>query len=68
MTAGINCKLVTKRLQKHLNNSPDFLHSIASATLFPAGWVLKERIGWRVTELHHPVPQWDNKLSASVAK
>jgi len=64
---GINCKLEPKYPHQHLNSSPDF-HSIASATLFPAGWVLKGRIGWRVTELHHPVPQWENKLSASVEK
>ena len=66
--AGTNCKLEMKRLRRHVNSSPDFRHSIASATLFPAGWVLKERIGWRVNELHHLVPQWENKLSASVEK
>ncbi|KAF2843595.1 hypothetical protein M501DRAFT_926651 [Patellaria atrata CBS 101060] len=39
---------------------------IASATLFPAGWKLKERIGWTVTQLHEKVPSWYPKLSQPV--
>jgi hypothetical protein len=38
----------------------------ASATLFPAGWKLEERIGWTISELHNPVPQWKAKLGHSV--
>ncbi|OCK76454.1 hypothetical protein K432DRAFT_306328 [Lepidopterella palustris CBS 459.81] len=33
-------------------------HLVASATLFPAGWRLRDRIGNSVTEIHKPVPQW----------
>ncbi|KAF2120187.1 hypothetical protein BDV96DRAFT_674465 [Lophiotrema nucula] len=32
----------------------------ASATLFPAGWRLRERIGTSVSLLHNPVPQWQD--------
>ena len=38
----------------------------ASATLFPAGWKLEERIGCTVAELHYPVPHWQEKLGSSV--
>lgn len=41
---------------------------VASATLFPAGWVLQDRIGWTVTELHKPVPGWDKKLGIAVER
>ncbi|KAF1811752.1 hypothetical protein P152DRAFT_398583 [Eremomyces bilateralis CBS 781.70] len=36
------------------------------ATLFPAAWRLRERIGWHVTDLHGTVPMWPEKLSAPV--
>jgi hypothetical protein len=39
---------------------------IASATLFPAGWILRDRIGKSVTDLHGPVPLWKGKLSSPV--
>ena len=31
---------------------------VASATLFPAGWKLEERIGYPLDKLHSPVPRW----------
>jgi hypothetical protein len=40
--------------------------SWASATLFPAGWRMRERIGKSVTDLHGPVPLWKGKLSNPV--
>ncbi|ORY13866.1 hypothetical protein BCR34DRAFT_599636 [Clohesyomyces aquaticus] len=40
-------------------------HLVASATLFPAGWSLPERIGASIMDLHGPVPQWDSKLGRS---
>ena len=39
---------------------------IASATLFPAGWRLQERIGSSLARLHAPVPGWKEKLGRSV--
>ena len=38
----------------------------ASATLFPAGWKLQERIGTNLNCLHAPVPGWSEKLGAHV--
>jgi hypothetical protein len=38
----------------------------ASATLFPAGWKLQERIGTSMANLHRPVPGWKEKLGGSV--
>jgi hypothetical protein len=39
---------------------------MASATLFPAGWQLQERIGTSMANLHSPVPGWQSKLGAAV--
>lgn len=41
-------------------------HLLASATLFPAGWKLQERIGGTLGELHGPVPTWSAKLGCPV--
>lgn len=41
-------------------------HLQASATLFPAGWKLQERIGGSMARLHAPVPQWSEKLGSHV--
>jgi hypothetical protein len=38
----------------------------ASATLFPAGWRLQERIGTSLAYLHAPVPGWKEKLGPHV--
>ncbi|ESZ94001.1 hypothetical protein SBOR_5613 [Sclerotinia borealis F-4128] len=40
----------------------------ASATLFPAGWKLQERIGCSMAVLHGPVPGWNEKLGKSVER
>jgi hypothetical protein len=39
---------------------------MASATLFPAGWQLQERIGTSMANLHSPVPGWQEKLGGAV--
>jgi hypothetical protein len=39
---------------------------MASATLFPAGWQLQERIGTSMANLHAPVPGWQEKLGGAV--
>jgi hypothetical protein len=41
-------------------------HLQASATLFPAGWKLQERVGTSMANLHAPVPEWKEKLGGSV--
>ncbi len=41
-------------------------HLQASATLFPAGWKLEERIGTTMANLHRPVPKWREDLGGSV--
>ncbi|CZT04977.1 uncharacterized protein RAG0_11219 [Rhynchosporium agropyri] len=41
-------------------------HLQASATLFPAGWKLQERIGTTMANLHKPVPGWKNNFGGSV--
>lgn len=46
-------------------NTGDYLLQ-ASATLFPAGWRLQERIGTSLARLHAPVPGWSQKLGAHV--
>ncbi|KAF2735688.1 hypothetical protein EJ04DRAFT_434636 [Polyplosphaeria fusca] len=51
-------------LQRSEFSSQHYL--VASATLFPAGWRLCERIGKSVSDLHGPVPLWKSKLSQSV--
>lgn len=38
----------------------------ASATLFPAGWILEERIGGTMSDLHKPVPSWKKNLGSCV--
>jgi hypothetical protein len=41
---------------------------MASATLFPAGWNLRERIGGTLATLHGPVPRWRERLGCNVNK
>lgn len=40
----------------------------ASASLFPVGWRVQDRIGWTISRLHGPVPQWREKIGHSVNK
>ncbi|TVY53673.1 hypothetical protein LCER1_G004114 [Lachnellula cervina] len=43
-------------------------HLQASATLFPAGWKLQERIGTTMANLHGPVPGWKEKMGGAVRR
>jgi hypothetical protein len=38
----------------------------ATATLFPAAWIIKNRVGSLVRDLHKPVPKWEEKLAVGV--
>jgi hypothetical protein len=40
----------------------------ASASLFPVGWTVEERIGWTISQMHDPVPLWHQQVSSSVSK
>lgn len=40
------------------NHNTGEYYLFASATLFPAGWKLEERIGYPMDKLHGPVPKW----------
>ncbi|KAF3398264.1 hypothetical protein F1880_006061 [Penicillium rolfsii] len=40
----------------------------ASASLFPTGWTVQERIGWTISRLHEPVPLWHQHVANSVSK
>lgn len=44
------------------------LDSAASATLFPVGWSVQNRIGWTISQMHSPVPEWHSKVGLSVNK
>jgi hypothetical protein len=44
---------------------PEF-RLVATATLFPAGWNPRERIGWTIQKLHGPVPGWNKQLGRAV--
>lgn len=53
-------------LQDPSSSDPEEWKLMASATLFPAGWKLQERIGSSMAVLHAPVPGWKEKLGKSV--
>ncbi|KAJ5099896.1 hypothetical protein N7532_006897 [Penicillium argentinense] len=50
-----------------LNNEGEY-YLAASASLFPTGWTVQERIGWTISQLHAPVPLWHQQVSNSVSK
>ncbi|QSZ30402.1 hypothetical protein DSL72_004925 [Monilinia vaccinii-corymbosi] len=53
-------------LQDPSASDPEEWKLMASATLFPAGWKLQERIGSSMAVLHAPVPGWKDNLGKSV--
>ncbi|GLB12895.1 hypothetical protein AtubIFM61612_000284 [Aspergillus tubingensis] len=44
------------------------MNSAASASLFPVGWTVQDRIGWTISKLHNPVPLWHQQVANSVSK
>lgn len=44
------------------------LDSEASATLFPVGWSVSDRIGWSLARLHCMVPLWQEKVGQAVER
>jgi hypothetical protein len=52
----------------HKNHQANLIYRAASASLFPVGWTVAERIGWTISQLHNPVPLWHQQVSNSVSK
>ncbi|OQE14108.1 hypothetical protein PENSTE_c039G07681 [Penicillium steckii] len=50
-----------------LNDEGEY-YLAASASLFPTGWTVKERIGWTISRMHEPVPLWHQQVANSVSK
>ena len=48
--------------EPHLVDRATKVGSIASATLFPVGWSVQDRIGWSLSQLHCEVPTWQKKV------
>ena len=44
----------------------DIEERAATASFFPAGWDIEERIGWPLGKIHGPVPLWQEKLHSPV--
>lgn len=42
--------------------------SQASASCFPVGWAVEERLGWPLHMMHTPVPLWKEKLHSHVER
>ncbi|MCJ1283144.1 hypothetical protein MMC26_002471 [Xylographa opegraphella] len=52
-----------------LSRSDDGQHVlIASATCFPVGWAVSDRLGWPLYKLHASVPLWQKKLEIPVER
>ncbi|PLB37409.1 heme-dependent oxidative N-demethylase family protein [Aspergillus candidus] len=64
----IAVRLTMEDLSVLLKNEDDEYYLAASASLFPVGWTVQERIGWTISKLHNPVPLWHQHVANSVSK
>ncbi|CRG89361.1 Pathogenesis-related protein 5 [Talaromyces islandicus] len=64
----IAVRLAMEDLTVLMRNSEGEYYLAASATLFPVGWAVQQRIGWTISQMHGPVPQWKEKIGHSVNK
>lgn len=64
----IAVRLTMEDLSILMKNTDDEYYLAASASLFPVGWTVQERIGWTISQLHNPVPLWHQQVAASVSK
>lgn len=55
-------------LMQGFGDDPDEHYLVASFSMAPAGWVLRERIGWPLWKVHSPVPMWQEKLRKPIQK
>ncbi|KAI9772431.1 MAG: hypothetical protein M1840_000634 [Geoglossum simile] len=63
----IAARLVTEDLSVLKESDGGYILA-ASATCFPVGWSLEEKIGWPITKLHKLVPGWEEKIGGHVKK
>lgn len=61
-------RLAMEDLSILLKNEEGEYYLAASATLFPVGWTVQDRIGWTISQMHGPVPEWKDKIGHSVNK
>ncbi|KAJ5894909.1 hypothetical protein N7495_006600 [Penicillium taxi] len=61
-------RLTMEDLSILLKNDEGEYYLAASASLFPTGWTVEERIGWSISRLHNPVPLWHQQVGSSVCK
>ncbi|KAJ5080845.1 hypothetical protein N7456_013555, partial [Penicillium angulare] len=61
-------RLTMEDLSVLMMNEDGEYYLAASASLFPTGWTVQDRIGWTISQLHGPVPLWHQQISNSVSK
>ncbi|BDD57242.1 hypothetical protein MPDQ_003346 [Monascus purpureus] len=64
----IAVRLTMEDLSILMKNDDEEYYLAASASLFPVGWTVQQRIGWTITQLHGPVPLWQQQVGNSVCK
>ncbi|KAL4780511.1 hypothetical protein BJX76DRAFT_337751 [Aspergillus varians] len=64
----IAVRLTMEDLSILMKNADGEYYLAASASLFPVGWTVEERIGWTISQLHNPVPLWHQQVASSVDK
>ncbi|CAI7600594.1 unnamed protein product [Penicillium viridicatum] len=61
-------RLTMEDLSILMMNEEGEFYLAASASLFPTGWTVNQRIGWTISQLHGPVPLWHQQVANSVSK
>ncbi|KAG0158393.1 Hsp70 family protein [Penicillium digitatum] len=61
-------RLTMEDLSILMMNKEGEFYLAASASLFPTGWTVNQRIGWTISQLHGPVPLWHQQVGNSVSK
>ncbi|KAJ5885844.1 hypothetical protein N7504_011680 [Penicillium tannophilum] len=61
-------RLTMEDLSVLMINDDGEYYLAASASLFPTGWTVDQRIGWTISQMHEPVPLWHQQVANSVSK
>ncbi|KAJ6096967.1 hypothetical protein N7486_007713 [Penicillium sp. IBT 16267x] len=61
-------RLTMEDLSVLMMNDDGEYYLAASASLFPTGWTVDQRIGWTISQMHEPVPLWHQQVASSVSK
>ncbi|KAJ5676632.1 uncharacterized protein N7477_002265, partial [Penicillium maclennaniae] len=61
-------RLTMEDLSILMMNEENEYYLAASASLFPTGWTVDQRIGWTISRMHEPVPLWHQQVANSVSK